>query len=154
MNEANTYGQIIEAESIPFSFDAPGWQFLFWGLIALFSIILISLGIRYFKRKQRRQAIKQIALLAINENRNQNIQAINTILKQLAMAFYGRDTVARLDGLDWINFLNKTSKKDYFNTKASANILEASYNHKLSINDTLWQAYIQSCTQWIKHYGI
>ncbi len=154
MNEANTYGRIIEAEIIPFGFEAPGWQFLFWGLIVLFSILFIALSILYYKRRYRRQAVKQIALLSITKNRNQTIQAINTILKQLAMSYYDREKVARLDGAEWVHFLNRSSRKPYFNKEEAQYIFEASYNHKLSINDILWQTFIQSCTQWIKHYGI
>ena len=97
---------------------APGY----WLVASLFFLCLIFFIVRYQTRRSRQ--IKQEALqqLARYQHRYEQINntkdtaaALSLLLKQVALSYYPRATVASLRGDAWLTFLTQTSKKLDFN---------------------------------------
>ena len=91
---------------------APGWVVLY----CLF-IILIGLSIYYQLRKYHQNRSKREALKLLIHIEQMHLQqdsltdtcnAINNLLKRVALVYYPRSQVADLHGQAWLDFLNQT----------------------------------------------
>ncbi len=102
---------LIEGESISYSFQVPGW-YMVLGLLLLTLLVIGLLQLRkYLKNAYRLAALKEVeAILA--GNAEQWIFRIALLLKQTAMAIYGREQVAALQGEAWYAFLRSSAKPD------------------------------------------
>jgi hypothetical protein len=100
----------------PISFwpPAPGYYIIALVLI-LFTVVFF---IRFYTRKSRE--IKRAALEQLSEmeqtyqnggEAHQVAAQISVLLKQVALLYYPRETVASLQGDAWLNFLIQSSKK-------------------------------------------
>lgn len=85
---------------------APSWWPLAPGLVFLLSLLsclalwgLLQRSLRYRARAYRRAGIQLLASA-------QTQREVSVILKRVAIVSYGREKVASLYGLDWVEFLN------------------------------------------------
>jgi hypothetical protein len=146
---------IIEPDSIPFSFDAPGWYVLACILLVMTIALVIYQIIRYRKNKYRRDAY---AWLSAIENDNQlNLQEkvlkVNRLLKAIALQLFNRHEVASLEGDQWFEFLNQQLKKACFEPTTYQSVAEGLYrSQKLSPGVT--QAFINQSKYWINNHVI
>jgi hypothetical protein len=143
---------ILEPEPLPFTFETLGWKIL--GVLLL--IIAVVLFYKWFKNfrknKYRREAIKKIQLIETENSNNQSkINHVNIILKQVAMASFGREQVAQLYGNEWFSFLDSKSKKSDF-TKYSKNITDAIYN-STAIDDNTLRTIYKLTKAWIHEHS-
>lgn len=129
---------------------APGWYLLGFMIV----IALASLGYllhRYsIQGRPKRHALQ---LLAKYQRANANSQIscalISELLKRVALAYYPRSQVAKLQGQAWLDFLNSTGKGVDFNP-VRTQLLERPYQPPHP--DDLQNLY--ECARiWIKSNG-
>jgi len=98
--------------------DPIGWwplSYSWWLLIFMFGTLLIGVIWYYFDQKKR-NAYRTEALDRLNqlesspEHPNQQLLAVNALLKQVALTSYPRTEVASLTANEWLHFLAKTAK--------------------------------------------
>lgn len=158
MNEIEKYntsfGNLIEPESISYSFNTPGW-YLVLGLLFVVAIIFAVLKIRKYKKNAyRRQAIIEIESLKEMDNHSQNIFQINQLLKIIAIKIYGRTKVASLYGKQWFEFLVSTiSKREYISTNNFNIYAKALYNNEFQLNENQYKELVAFAILWIKKHS-
>ena len=89
---------------------APGWWIVAGILIALiFAIAMLLLRIHLRRRKNLYRSEGIRLLNAVDLQAPRAVEEINTLLKRVAVATFGRRRCAALTGKGWIEFLQQTS---------------------------------------------
>lgn len=108
---------LMKPDPVAFSFDRPGWYFL-GGMVLLALLLFVAwLGIRYWRNKYRREAVKVVENANERFKKGKEPQLLNVALKQLkivAIQTFGRGEVAALSGMEWLSFLEKSGKETPF----------------------------------------
>jgi len=100
---------------------APGWWIL--GCLSLLLLAgLIFFGIRYYRASlPRKKAIREWKQLQQNYTLNQDasvaIRELSMLLRRMALSTHSRNKVARLQGEDWLTFLDQTTHTSFFSPK-------------------------------------
>lgn len=125
---------------------APGYFLvMIISLIFLISIFFIYRLHRHSKRIKK-AALQKLSLLSINHQSgtlpaNDVAANINILLKQVALSYYPRTTVASLEGEDWLLFLSNTSKKLDFDGVRKA-LLHLPYARHQNTEEDLTKLFI------------
>ena len=134
---------------------APGW----W-LLALLALIVISAMVwllyRRFKRSAViRQARRELVTIALNWQRPDDsaaaCQAINALLKSVALHYDNRSDVAALSGDIWKSYLLQ-SVSERHRHRLNFDLIDWMYTPN---TERLWQeraTYLDSAKNWLKHY--
>ncbi len=108
MNEldTNTIGELMEPDPIGFSFAAPGWTMLFVLFLLALAMFALWKLYKYNKNKYRRLALAEISAMDIGQE-HCSVIIYNTLslLKRVAITAYGRDNLASIQGLQFLQFL-------------------------------------------------
>lgn len=116
---------------------APGWYLVALFLFLLFGIVghFILKKFRYFKpKKQALNLLKQYKIEYENEKNAPLTSAkISDLLRRVALLYYPRAEVAGLNGEEWIQFLNHTSRNIDF-VPVRAMLLELPFQSSSTIN--------------------
>ncbi|MEN8117179.1 MAG: DUF4381 domain-containing protein [Bacteroidota bacterium] len=158
MNEIEKYnssiGNLIEPESIGYSFNTPGWHLVF-GLLILAALIFAVLRYRKYRRNAyRREAVKKIEEIILDKTKSAVFE-INTLLKTLAIGLFGRKNVAALHGREWFDFLVSTTKKAETVQKENFNEYEkAIYNEGYQLNEQQMNMFTDFAVLWIKKHRV
>ncbi|MFV0554296.1 MAG: DUF4381 domain-containing protein [Mangrovibacterium sp.] len=114
---------IIEPNTIPYSFDTLGWRIVL-GLLVLSVLLAAFLLWRKWKRnKYRRDGIRLV-------QSSTSMAEINHQMKLTALKLWERERVAALQGVEWLIFLNSTMKNAYTETHLFEAMAEAIYSGK------------------------
>lgn len=114
---------IIEPNTIPYSFDTLGWRIVL-GLLVLSVLLAAFLLWRKWKRnKYRRDGIRLV-------QSSTSMVEINHQMKLTALKLWERERVAALQGVEWLSFLNSTMKNAYTETHLFESMAEAIYSGK------------------------
>lgn len=140
----------IEPESIHMSFNEPGWIALYLLLIILFLVFSYFFWKRYQKNKYKRIAIKSLKDLSIEDDRS-TLRAME-ILKSTAMKSFGREELAALTGIHFLEFLN--DKCACFQPQTVQKISKVFYQKTIVLNQKDKQQFIQQSQNWIRKHGI
>lgn len=152
INEPESIGDILEPDPLPFTFETVGWKFLAVLLFIVFIVVLYKQVKLYVKNSYRRVAIKKIALIKNDNSKSHNqINNLNIVLKQVAIATYGRENVAELYGNDWFLFLDSKSKKSNF-VKNEKYFTDAIYKNK-DVDSTILKEIYKTTVNWINTHA-
>jgi hypothetical protein len=147
------FGDLIEPSPIEFSMNTIGWKISFGLLIiGLISFIFFKV-IEYRRNKYRRMAMKEF-LNGVSRLSNKNSELVNfsnLILKRLAIDIYGREEVANLYGLTWIQYLDSKSKLTRFEEDYTI-INNATYNLAV-VNDADCKRILTLTKKWIRTHA-
>lgn len=117
---------------------APGW----WGLALLVLLALAAL-LYWFNRpprRLRRAALRQLAHLEkAGHDDVQLARGLQDLLRRYAVARFGRETVARLAGRAWIDFVVAHGGADWAG-RHGENLLRAAYAGAVSGERGRWLA--------------
>jgi hypothetical protein len=145
-------------DAVPFWPPAPGW----WVLAAL---VLAGLGwllwlqFLAWQRRQRMQAAlaeldrvyracnDRAAGISANEAGLSFLHGCNEVLKRVALEHYPVLQVARLNGSDWLAFLDSRGSTDGFSAGAGRVLGDGSYRPRF---DADVDAVHTLCTEWIR----
>ena len=104
---------------------APGW----WILAVLFiliSVFIVCWLLRSYQR--RRPRIEALQLLKVLKSQYKNshsalstLRALSQLLRRTALSLYKHEEVASMQGLEWLQFLDKTGQTTEF-TRGVGNI--------------------------------
>ena len=123
-------------DPVPFWPPAPGW----WLLALVVVLMLIAAG--WLWKRHRRTAYQRAALKELQQLRQALTQGqagtlviaeLSILLRRAAISRYGRQQVAALNGMAWLEFLDRTGRTTHFSTQGQA-LLDAPYRR-----DTLEQ---------------
>jgi hypothetical protein len=129
----------------PISFWPPA---IGWWLLALFIIVLSVLVVRFFLKKKRKNQLRKVALLELNQywssyQSNHDTQsyllALNRLLKKFVMQQYPNKNLHTLSGEQWISGLAELSPQSGIN-RDSAAILLSIYSKQLEKSEQLDKA--------------
>jgi hypothetical protein len=158
VNETSAYnstiGQLIEPESIAYSFNTPGWYLVF-GLLVLIALFIAILQYwKYRKNAYRREAVEQIKDFIQQKNENVVFE-LNELLKRMTIALYGRKKVASLYGLEWFNFLvSTTNKQSLVSTDSFNEFTKALYNTSYELTETQRTELTEYVILWVENHRI
>lgn len=144
----NSIGELIEPTAIGYSFNTPGWYIIGACVLLLVFITGIIQLIKYKRNAYRRNAVKKIDTLAINNNQSAPYE-INKLIKIQAIKLYGRLRVGALYGDEWFEFL-KTSmgQKRHYNFEAFS---QAIYNPSFNSSETKSE-FIEFAKAWFTNH--
>lgn len=157
MNDTLTYnssiGSLIEPEVIAYSFNTLGW-YVIMGLVVLFVLIVGIIRYRKYKMNAyRREAVKQIETIIQQENNN-TIYEINTLLKILALRLLGRRKVASLIGEEWFLFLNSSMNlQSDIQENQFEKFTNALYNPATKLDKHSIEEFAEFATLWVKNHN-
>ena len=123
-------------DPVPFWPPAPGW----WLLILV--VVLLLIATKWLWKRHRRTAYRRAALKELQQLRQALTQGhprtpiiaeLSILLRRAAISRYGRQQVAALNGIAWLEFLDRTGRTTHFSTQGQA-LLDAPYRR-----DTLEQ---------------
>jgi hypothetical protein len=158
VNETSAYnstiGQLIEPESIAYSFNTPGWYLIF-GLLVLIALVIAILQYwKYRKNAYRREAVEQIKDFIQQKNENVVFE-LNELLKRMTIALYGRKKVASLYGLEWFNFLvSTTNKQSLVSTDSFNEFTKAHYKTSYELTETQRTELAEFAILWVENHRI
>jgi len=157
VNETTTYNslaRLIEPDPIAYSFNTPGWYFLFV-LLTLF--LLLFAAFQYWKYKKnayRRAAQKQIEML-LQQNHKNFVYEVNFLLKKMAIRHFGRKKVASLYGEEWINFLHSTTpSQSISSTRLFPDFTNALYNSSFQLSKAQKNEFTEFALLWVTKHDV
>lgn len=115
---------------------APGW----WVLMAI--SLLLAAGLIYWHRRSsrrlRRAALRELRQLETHACDDLQLAGgLQDLLRRYAVAVYGRETVAKLSGEDWLAFVVAHGGAELAG-EAGQGLLRAAYGSRLLNNRTPW----------------
>ena len=142
-------------EAIGFWPPAPGWWLL--ALLTIIAVTLLSQRIIRHKRRQRyrKQALQQLTRLQhYKQQPVEYLQKINTLIKQTAITAQSRlshgESVSHLSGRRWLQYLDKSSNNNDFTEGLGKLLAEGPY--RSNIDDANLDGLEQITRQWIKQH--
>lgn len=147
-------GVIYEPETLAMTYDTVGWYVVFL-LIGIMILIGVYWAIKNYRKKAyRRQAIRMLTVIQEKFNSKEDFRCVNesmTLLKLVAMTTYGREPIANLSGLEWLQFLDLKNKKEAF-VPLSTLIHSALYQNQVKDSNQAKQLF--SLThKWINNHA-
>lgn len=136
---------LYEPPPVPFTFEAVGWSILA-GVIGVILLVWCMISIyKYIKNRYRREAVAKVRQLESDPN------GVLVILKQVAIYKYGREEVASLSGVKWLQFLDKTGSDVQFSKEATSicNMLYA----QESVEIATARFISQNTIKWIQSHA-
>ena len=156
-----------------------------WGWVLVFLILLTSLvSLIVFLYKKRQARWKQDALVVLEDikrrqqraSRTKNkpqafavlLSELNQLLKRVCLTCYSSDQVSKLQGHEWLNFLDlsmagrkgvqqKKSTTNQFSKGAGSILKHAQYQSQLTekeLKGTRWTALFDLCETWLQKQSL
>ena len=129
---------------------ARGWYLVMALIFILVVFFLYRAYQRYLNGRAKKQALNLLELYATQYAKEGTTQLtsarISELLKRVALVYYPRQQVASIHGQDWIDFLNKTSKRlDFESVKTMLLDSPFKLNEQINLNPLITLAKL-----WIK----
>lgn len=128
---------------------APGW----WLLLAVGAGTAALLIWAWCKRRQRltyrRNALAELHDLTTLDD-HQLAQALNQLLRRVALQCHSRQQVAGLTGEQWQRFLTDPDQAGAMPSSSAQRLLEAAYNPQAELSNR--QQLINDVEQWIRKH--
>ncbi|MBV1908496.1 MAG: DUF4381 domain-containing protein [Kangiellaceae bacterium] len=144
---------------------APGW----WLLLALFIIAICFMIYRHYRYKKSirllipaKQEILALKTVPPNQVSAVEIAALSALLKRVCLIYFPRTSVASLNGVQWLAFLNKhfsaneksdkkeTTPGNLFNQSGIDLFSKAAYQANPTINPDEWLPLLNSSEKCIE----
>ncbi len=123
---------------------APGW----WVLLLI--VIVTVCVIIYFIRRRRNYKLSALYLAKLelvrikntfdnNQDKSNLVKELSELIRRLSISICHREEAAALTGEDWLEFLDRYSDKDKFNSDTGRILIEAPYqaNPEFNSNDLI-----------------
>lgn len=130
-----------------------GWWLLAAIILLAISAFVFVLWRRYQQRQYRRSALRlQQDLLNTQQSESQKLQALNALLKRVALRAYPSVDVAGLHGEHWRKFLERSAPRVAVNTNVDRVLTHQLYSGQAISSDEL-SHFDQFVTLWINKHG-
>jgi len=118
---------------------AYGWNMTMLLITIVLGYILYKIVKKWIRFRAKRIAIKKIDILKSNASTESNVIQIATLsilLRRVGLAYFNREKIAGLTGINWLEFLDETGDTDEFTKGVGKLLITAPYqkhvNHDLS----------------------
>lgn len=121
--------------------------------IILVVLLLITVYIFYIRKKtfSKRIGVNKLEKIYEQYQKDNNSQhcvmQISIIMKRIALAYFPRKKVAKISGIEWLEFLDKTSRTTNFTKGPGSALKDTQYQAStdISVKD-----FMLVCKDWIK----
>ncbi|BDD11620.1 hypothetical protein FUAX_40520 (plasmid) [Fulvitalea axinellae] len=145
-------GNLYEPPPVKFAFDTPGWPILFVTLSVIACVLAYRIYLQFKKNAYRKYAVSVIESIRTNKKDNSSgIEAINVVLKQVALQTFGRKETARLFGDEWLKFLESKANDTPF-SKFGKSFSAALYQNG-EIGDEEFDRFVTISKTWIHSHA-
>lgn len=132
---------LMPAPPLPWWPPTPGWSILLAAAVLALLAVLLKVFMRWQADRYRREALAELPQTPV-EN-------LSALAKRVALTVWPREEVARLSGIAWLEFLDRSGDLDLF-VAGPGQELEASAFHPENGGDAL--ALRAAVKEWIlKH---
>ncbi len=134
---------------------APGWWLV--ALLLLMGLVsgLVWLVNRWRAGRYRRQARAELADLLVSWQTHHDhqayLQALQQLLKRVALTCFPRDRVASLTGEAWVAFLDRSSGGSDFSMGAGEILIDGGYKPAVAIDPGLLGLH-QAALRWLNRH--
>jgi len=145
---------IFEPETVAFSPETPAWYVLGGVLLTILSLGLYRVVKNFSKNAYRREALKSLSHLekpGAQADPASVINEIRILIKQCAIAGYGRSRVAPLYGEEWLQFLETTGKNTPFTHHKE--LIEKGNMHQLMESNSDLASLVKIAKKWIRSHA-
>lgn len=129
---------------------APGWWLVAAVMLGLLGAALWALFQYWRRNRYRREARTQLRDIYAQWEQTRDdhayLQAVQTLLKRVALTRFPRSNVASLTGEAWVLFLDQSSGSHDFSMSQSEALIDGNYRQDAQIDPAALQ---QSALQWI-----
>lgn len=132
---------------------APGW----WLLLLLGLAVLAFAGLRHYRYRRQRAALRTIAGIATRlENGDEPVhclQELSAVLRRFVMTIAApadTQSVPGLTGARWLEYLDRHWSGGSFRHGAGRMLLDAPYAPTHSVSREQALALMQLCTDWVR----
>lgn len=117
---------------------APGW----WLLAGLAIVSLAALALWGYRKwranRYRREALRELHVLQANWQQDQDdhayLDALQHLLKRVALTSFPRESVASLTGEAWVQFLDQSTGSHDFSMAESEALIDGNYRRDTTID--------------------
>jgi hypothetical protein len=142
---------IIVPEAVGFFPLAPGWMVVILLALGLLFHFLFQAYKGYQRSLYKREALKELD--SYNKESRDEMIALITLAKRVAIAAYGRNEIARLSGESWWDFMEEYSKVK-MSRKLRAELSDLLYGTPQQ-NDTSQYTVVKDLvTLWIRTHKV
>lgn len=142
---------IIVPEAVGFFPPAPGWNIVLLLLLTLLFHFAIQAYKRYKKSQYRRKALKELDTCM--QHSKKNAIALLSLAKRVAIAAYGRESIAKLYDDTWWDFIENHSKAK-MGTQEREDIAKLLYDESYVMNTILQDKITKLVRLWIKTHKV
>ena len=128
-----------------------GWQIV--GIVAAALAVRYSFKkLRYwYRNRYRREAAQRLKKIEQIADGDKLIMEVNRLLKLTALVAYSRETVAKLSGPPWVDFLNEQCTAPVFSNSQMSFLARGSYE-RMDINKTAIDGLLKASARWIEEH--
>lgn len=106
---------------------ALGWWGLAFFVLALFGLGAYRLILSLRKKRHRKAALRELALLRKNSDPRTALEQVAALLRRVAIQSFGRKEVVGLTGQKWLELLDRTGRTNQFSNGAGEALGENLY---------------------------
>ena len=133
-----------------------GWKVLFVFLLLGLCFFLFRKVKLWWRNRYRREALRQLAQLALTESPSTVVSRLPFLLKATALQRYPRADIASLSGERWLEFLSKHYLGPTFNDALGQQLITITYQHpeQCTLSDEEAAELVNRARQWIKTHRV
>lgn len=142
---------IMVPDAVGFFPLAPGWVIVLLLLLSLLFHFAVQASLSYKKSQYRRDALKELDMY--NQESKENAIASLSLGKRVAIAAYGRESIAKLYDDSWWDFIENNSQGKV-SKQTREDIAKLLYDESYVMNTVLQANIRKFVTLWIKTHKV
>jgi len=147
------FAEVVPPESINWLPQTAGWLWLGIALLGVIVHYAWRAIKHWYSNRYRREAIGRLRALSQNPDSGELVADINRILKITALVAYSRESVAKLSGQSWANFLNRQCEHPPFNTEQQLLLATAAYRNA-NVDQQHGQQLMAASLLWVSQHKL
>ena len=143
---------LVEPDPVAWWPLAPGWWFVMALLVIWTAAVCMIALIRWRRSAYRRAGLRLLDEIELSAEsgaeRARLMSSLSSLLKRVALAAYPRELVASLTGIEWMEFLDRTSPTVRFTTEPTNLLAKASVDDSelTQLDAAQVRDHLQGCT--------
>jgi hypothetical protein len=128
-----------------------GWQIVAIGAAAFTARFFFRTFRKWYQNRYRREAVERLQKIRQSSGGDQQLMELNRLLKLTALLAYSRETVAKLSGTPWTDFLNDQCAVPVF-TDSQMSLLASGSYRPMEIDQAALDGLCEASEQWIEEH--
>lgn len=143
--------EVIPPADISWLPQTAGWAWLGAALLLVALRLTWQWLRRWYRNRYRREAIARLRQLARSHGDDGWLPELNKLLKLTAMAAFSRESVARLSGDEWVEFLDRQCPAPVFSPQQRSLLATGTYRNA-ALADEARRELVAACLAWIRQH--